>query len=302
MTTVCVPDEPFRRYVADVLPQVDVVVWNGDGPAPGELASVDFLVPPYSTGAWTREQVGHFPRVKVIQLQSAGFEAWLPVVPADVTICNGRGVHGASTAELAVTGLLMHWHSMPLLLDQQRRHEWVPAGRDSARGKDVLVLGAGDIGVKVAEVLSLLGARPSLVGRHRRPGVHTADELPQLCAGRDALVVAVPLTDQTHGLVDAALLARLPDGAVVVNVARGPIVVTGALVRELSAGRLRAFLDVTDPEPLPPGYPLWDVPGLILTPHVGGGAAGWLELAQRLVVLQVRRFDAGEPLDNVVQR
>jgi phosphoglycerate dehydrogenase-like enzyme len=232
---------------------------------------------------------------------SAGFEGWLPVTPAGVTICNGRGVHGASTAELAVTGLLMHWHDMPVLLEQQRAHRWQATTRDSARDKDVLVLGAGDIAGKVAEVLATLGARTTLVGRKQRDGVRSVDDLPQLCAGRDALVVAVPLTEQTRGLVDAALLARLPDRAVVVNIARGPIVVTDDLVRELSARRLRAVLDVTDPEPLPAGHALWDMPDLILTPHVGGGAAGWLELAQRLVIEQVRRYLSGEPLDNVVR-
>lgn len=305
MTTVCVPDEPFGRVLAEALPKVDVVVWDGDGPPPQTLASVEFLVPPYATSSWTSEQLAHFTGVRAIQLMSAGYEAWLPILPAapaDVVLCNGRGVHGSSTAELAITGLLMHWHDMPVLLDQQREHRWLAHDRDTARDKSVLVLGAGDIGAKVADVLSVLGARTTLVGRHARPGVHAVDELPDLCEGQDALVVAIPLTEQTRGLVNAALLARLPDRAIVVNVARGPIVVTDALVQELATRRLRAVLDVTDPEPLPADHPLWNMPDLILTPHVGGGAAGWRELAERLVVEQVRRFVAGEPLENIVRQ
>jgi phosphoglycerate dehydrogenase-like enzyme len=164
----------------------------------------------------------------------------------------------------------------------------------------VLVLGAGDIARHVAAALRVFDADVTLVGRTQREDVRTLAELPQLLPSAHAVVIAVPLTEQTSGLVDAGFLAALPDGAMVVNVARGRIVDTDALLAELERGRLSAFLDVTEPEPLPPGHPLWHAPNVLITPHVGGGTTGWRRRGYRLVREQLRRFAAGEPLLNTV--
>jgi phosphoglycerate dehydrogenase-like enzyme len=300
-TTVCVPDAGFADRLRAAAPEAEVVVWDGHAEPPPELDRVSVVVPPYPKAGWTAEQFTRLPAAAVLQVLSAGTEAWLPLAPPGLTICNGRGVHGSSTAELAVTGLLSHWHALPALAEQQRAHRWEPVQAETAWGRHVVVVGAGDIARTVAAALQVFGARTTLCGRTARDGVAAVADLPELCATADALVLAVPLDDATRGLVDAALLARLPDSAVVVNVARGPIVDTAALLAELVSGRLRAVLDVTDPEPLPADHPLWAAPGLVLTPHVGGGAVGWRDRAGQLVADQVRRWLDGRPLENVVR-
>jgi phosphoglycerate dehydrogenase-like enzyme len=240
------------------------------------------------------------PRLSVIQLLSAGVESWLPVVPPGVVLCNGRGIHGGPTAELAIAGLLAVLRELPRFVEQQRDRVWRATEVHSLDGMRVLVLGAGDIGQRVASVVRLLDAEATLVARHQRPGVEPIAALPELLAQHDVVVVALPLTAETEGLVDAAFLAAMRDGAVLVNIARGKIVHTTALVAELQAQRLQAFLDVTEPEPLPADHPLWTAPGVLITPHVGGGTPGWANRAYRLVREQLSRFVAGEPLRNVV--
>jgi phosphoglycerate dehydrogenase-like enzyme len=231
---------------------------------------------------------------------SAGVEPWLPVIPDGVRLYNGRGIHGASTAELAIAGALAVLRELPRFEESRRSRDWRPALTEGLAGNRVLVLGTGDIGSRVAEVARILDAEVSMVARRARPGVHSVDELPALLPDHEVVVIAVPHTSQTHKLVDAAFLAALPDGALVVNVARGSIVDTDALLAELTAGRLRAFLDVTDPEPLPAEHPLWAAPNLLLTPHVGGGTRGWQQRAYRLAGDQIRRYLAGEELINAV--
>jgi phosphoglycerate dehydrogenase-like enzyme len=138
------------------------------------------------------------------------------------------------------------------------------------------------------------------VARRARDGVHGLDELPALLARTDALVNLLPLTTHTRGLVDAALLGRLPDGALYVNAGRGATTDTGALLAELQDGRLRAVLDVVEPEPLPADHPLWRAPGVVITPHVAGDTPAGDRAAWRLVGEQLARYAAGEPLHNVV--
>ena len=171
---------------------------------------------------------------------------------------------------------------------------------DELAGKRVLIVGAGDVGQQLARRLSACDAEPEFVARTARAGVHAIDELPDLLPDFDVVVLIVPKTSETVGLVDAAFLARMRDGALLVNAARGPVVDTDALLAELTSGRLRAAVDVVDPEPLPPGHPLWDAPNLLLTPHVAGSVLGFPARAERLIADQLRRFDRGEPLLNIV--
>jgi phosphoglycerate dehydrogenase-like enzyme len=166
----------------------------------------------------------------------------------------------------------------------------------------VLILGAGDIGRTIGRMLAGFDVELTYVARTAREGVRSTADLPQLLPDADVVIVIVPVTQETVGMVDAAFLAAMPDGALLVNAARGKIVDTDALVAELSAGRLRAALDVTDPEPLPEGHPLWTVPGLLLTPHVGGAVPETDARATAAVVDQITRVLAGEPLANVVDR
>jgi phosphoglycerate dehydrogenase-like enzyme len=190
---------------------------------------------------------------------------------------------------------------LPRFEDARRAHRWDRALTRGLTGQRVLVVGAGDIGARIASVVRVFDGDATLVGRTARPGVHELRELPELLPDHQVVALAVPHTPQTHRLVDAALLAAMPDDALLVNVARGPIVDTDALLAELTARRLHAYLDVTDPEPLPPEHPLWDAPNLLLTPHVGGGTRGWQQRAYALVREQLLRFHEGAPLENVVE-
>jgi len=281
---------------------VEVVPWDGEGTADG-LAEVRFWVAPYAVGLGPeqlREALTRLPRLEVVQLLSAGVEPWPSIVPDGVTLCGGRGIHGVSTAELAVALTLSLLRELPTYAAQQRDRTWRRHEPDTLDGQQVLVLGAGEIGQHVAAALRPLGADVQLVGRTQREGVLGLDQVGDRLPDTRVLVVALPLTDDTRGLVDAAFLARLPDGAIVVNVARGAIVDQDALTAEASSGRLRAGLDVTDPEPLPADHPLWGLDGVLITPHAGGGATGWADRARRLVLDQVERYRDGRDLRNVV--
>lgn len=298
--TVCVPNDLARDGIAPVPDRVRIVVWDGCTERPDGAADTEFLVGAYMGRPMPAESLAQLPRLRVIQLLSAGVDLWRPLVPAGVLLCNGRGVHGGSTAELAVTGILMLLRRMPHFLAAQREHAWLPETGESLDGKRLLVLGSGDIGNRVAAALEVFGAVTTRVARTARDGVHAIDELETLLPEADIVLVAVPLTAETHGLMDARRLAQLPDAAIVANIARGAVIDTEALAEEVGSGRLRAFLDVTAPEPLPPEHRLWSAPNVIITPHVGGGTQGWTRRGFVLVRQQIERYIAGERLHNII--
>jgi phosphoglycerate dehydrogenase-like enzyme len=260
-------------------------------------------VPPYGVAQspdFVRDSLAAMAELTVVQLQSAGVEPWHTLVPDGVRLCSGRGIHGGSTAELAVALVLALVRDIPQYAAQQRQRTWHRLPPASLEGRRALVVGAGDIGTRAAAVLRALDCEVTLVGRRAREGVLTWEEARTRLSDTDVLLVAVPHTPDTERLVDADVLAGLPDGALVVNIARGAVVDTAALTEEVAAGRLRAGLDVTDPEPLPADHPLWSLPGALITPHVGGGAAGWEDRARALVADQVERLHDGRELRNIV--
>ena len=300
VTVICLPDVDAVKLVGDLPDGLEVVIWDGAGPPP---AAVEFWVPTYMLADATQRDaaLAAMPELRVVQLVSAGAEVWVGRIPPGVLLCDGRGIHGGSTAEWVLTAILAVLREFPrFILDQQARR-WAPVITDELAGKHVLVVGAGDLGENVATRLRAFGASAVLVARRARDGVHAVGELSGLLPAVDIVVLVVPLTPETTGLVDSAFLAALPDGALLVNASRGPVVVTDALVAELSSGRLRAALDVTDPEPPPEDHPLWTAPNLLLTPHVGGNVRGFPKRAYRLVREQILRYAAGEPLLNVVR-
>ena len=300
MITVCVPDEQFRAELADIDPNVTIVVWDGTGEIPPEVEAAEFLLAGYADRIFDRDSIRRLPHLEVIQAVSAGVDHWVDFVPTGVRLANGRGVHGNSTAELAVAGILALVRGLPFYLSEQAAGRWTPTEHGEVAGRRLVVLGAGDIGQRVAASLKAFGATSTLIGRTARPGVQAIETLPELAGSTDILVAALPLTASTLHLIDRDLLARLPDGAIVANVARGPIVDTDALVSELVSRRLFAFLDVTEPEPLPADHPLWTAPNVIITPHVGGGTDGWQVRATALVRAQIAAFAAGRELQNLV--
>jgi len=299
--TVSLPTPDAREHLGDVPLGVEFVVWDGYGDPPAGAERIEIFVGRYDVPPPPAAALAGLPHLRVVQLLSAGVEPWLPVVPTGVLLCNGRGVHGASTAELAVAGLLALLRDLPGYEARRQAHEWRPTRTPGVTGRRVLVLGAGDIGRRVAAALAAFDAEVTLVARTARDGVRGLADVPALLPRQDAVVLALPDTPETRGLVDAGFLAALPDGAVLVNVARGAIVDTAALLAQLRRERLHAFLDVTDPEPLPADHPLWDAPNLLLTPHVGGGTRGWERRAYELVREQLSRYLAGQELVNRVE-
>jgi len=277
-------------------------VWDGQRPWPDSVAEVECFVPPYLIGPDAYAPLAAMPRLRVVQLLTAGYDDVLPLLPDGVTLCNARGVHDASTAELAVGLMLASLRGLPDFVRAQDGGSWTHGTRLSLADRTVLLVGYGAVGRAIEQRLAGFEVTLVTVARTARPGdgVHGLAELPGLLPTADVVVLALPLDDSTRGLVDAAFLARLPDGALLVNVARGPVVDTEALLAELRSGRLTAALDVTDPEPLPPDHPLWRQPRCLISPHVGGDTSAFLPRAYRLLAEQLRRFAAGQPLLNVV--
>ncbi|WBB70530.1 2-hydroxyacid dehydrogenase [Micromonospora sp. WMMD812] len=302
---VWIPHETGQPLLGELPPAVTVEVVEDPDKLPSGATGVRFWVPPFLAGSDAARLLHELPDLEVVQLLSAGADAWVGRMPEGVTLCDARGVHDPSTAEWVVAAILAQLRAFPVFARAQARREWAyeaVAPTDELTGKRVLIVGAGSIGSAVRDRLAPFDVTFTLVARTARPeqGVHGVAELPRLLPEADVVVVLVPLTDQTRGLVDATFLAAMRDGALLVNAARGPVARTEALAAELGTGRISAALDVTDPEPLPADHPLWSMPNVLLTPHVAGSVRGLLPRAYRLVGDQVRRFAAGEPLLNEV--
>ena len=299
---VWIPHEIGRQYLPDQV-QVDVYP-GGNADLPGDPALVDFWVPPFLSSGNVVALAGRMPRLRVIQLLSAGADAWVGRIPEGVTLCDARGVHDSSTSEWVMTAILASLRRFDHFARAQADHRWSYSEvtpTDELAGKRVLIIGSGSIGSALAARLAPFEVSVTHVARTARDGVHGIEELPRLLPEADIVVVLVPLTDRTRGLIDAGFLAAMRDGTLLVNAARGPVADTAALTKELGTGRIHAAVDVTDPEPLPADHPLWNVPGLLLTPHVAGSVRGLLPRAYRLAADQMRRLAAGEELINQVK-
>ncbi len=243
MTVVCLPDHHAVELLGDVPDGVEVVVWDGTGERPERLAETTFWVPQVEDSTDLDNKFAAMPQLQVVQLTSAGVEDILGHVPDGVRLCDARGVHGSSVAELVLALVLASQRRLPHFLDAQREGRWDLVEGEDLRDKRVLVVGAGDLGQQTATRLRAFDAEPVLVAHSARDGVHATDELPDLLPSADVVVLTLPLTPATEGLVDADFLARMADGALLVNVARGKIVDTAALLVEVevraAAGRPR---------------------------------------------------------------
>ncbi|MFG2695325.1 2-hydroxyacid dehydrogenase [Kitasatospora sp. NPDC048407] len=279
---------------------LDALVWDGEGPVPSDdaLREVEFFCLPYLRHAAALPVIPHLPSLKVVQTLTAGMDDVLPQVPDGVVACSARGLHDASTAELAVALILASLRGIPRFTRLQDQGRWSQEFHQSLADRTVLILGYGSIGRALAARLEPFECDIVRVARRARPEerVHGVAELAELLPTADVVVLLTPLTPESRHLVDAGFLSRMKDGALLVNVARGPVVDTGALLAELTAQRLRAALDVTDPEPLPADHPLWHAPGVLITPHVGGPSSAFLPRAKRVLRRQILRFENGEPL------
>ncbi|WP_017612662.1 2-hydroxyacid dehydrogenase [Nocardiopsis salina] len=276
------------------------------GPAPTRgLDEVTFYQVPYSPSTQgvdeSTEVITRMPNLEVVQLVSAGYEQVVPLLPDHVTLCNGRGLHDASTAEHALALMLAAQRDLPRWAVDQRDHRWGSVPQRSLADCRVLIVGYGSIGAAVERRVLPFETSVTRVASRARPDedVHGVDELHGLLPHADVVVIVTPLTEGTRGLFGTREFELLHDDALVVNVGRGPVVDTDALLAQ--DGRVRAALDVTDPEPLPVDHPLWDAPGVHITPHVAGGAASFYPRARTFMDAQLARWAAGEPLANVVR-
>jgi phosphoglycerate dehydrogenase-like enzyme len=262
-----------------------------------DLAQAEFLVP--RAGDRTiLEVLPKLERLRVIQLLSAGTDWIEEHVPPGATLCSARGARDAPVAEWVLGALL---GASTGLLECARERTWHSRHLADLARWTVLVVGMGSIGELVQRRLQGFGAQVVGVVSHARDGLQGINELAGLLPAADAVVVLTPLTDSTRGLIDTSMLSAMRDGAVLVNAARGPVVDTDALLAEVQTGRLRAVLDVTDPEPLPDDHPLWRAPGVLsVTPHIAGDSAAGHDRAADLAGEQLARWWAGEPLVNVV--
>ncbi|MHB8186113.1 MAG: 2-hydroxyacid dehydrogenase [Dermatophilaceae bacterium] len=304
MTVISLPDPKWIELVGPI-EGVEMVPWDLAGEPP-RRDEISFVVPPYLRScAWQR--LGLLPGLRVVQLLTAGYDTVPPELPAGVQLANASGVHDASTAELAVTLTLSSLRGIPDFVAAQGHSQWLPAKYwPSLADKKVLILGYGGIGAAIARRLSGFEVTITAVASRARVGdelvasVHGVDELPSLLPEHDVVFVIVPLSDATTGLVDRDFLASMRDGALLVNVSRGKVVDTQALLEATSTGRVRAALDVTDPEPLPADHPLWQTPGVLISPHVGGASSAFVPRAVDLLRAQIGAFTSGRPLRNVV--
>jgi phosphoglycerate dehydrogenase-like enzyme len=294
-----VPSDVLRERLADV---GDVALWDLTGPAP--WPAIDIVVMPYmgqvaALGALTGVEV------RLVQSQSIGYDGVLAALPDGVVFANAAGVHEGPAAEIGLALLLASQRDLPRFVRQQEVGTWQGGFTRGMYGLRVVIVGAGGLGTATLERLLPFGARPTRVARTRRRDDHGEiaglDELPGLLTTADAVIICLPLDDSTRGLVDAAFLAAMPDGAILINIGRGPIVDTDALLAEVAAGRLRAGLDVTDPEPLPVDHPLWSAPGVLISPHVGGQVTTMPDAVEAVVRRQVAALAAGEEVVNRIR-
>jgi phosphoglycerate dehydrogenase-like enzyme len=298
LTRVWLPDS-LDNFGA-LPPGIEADVWTGGEDLPDSADQVEYVVLPFVVKPEVIRKIATLPSLKTIQILSAGADHILPYIPSHITLCNARGAHTASTAEWAVGAIVASIRNFPRFAVAQRDGRWDSTRSEPVGGKHVLIVGYGDIGAAVERRLAGWDVTVERVARHARPGVHAIGELPRLLPDADVVVILVPVTDETRQLVNKDFLRAMKDGALLVNAARGVIVDTDALLEELNRGRIRAALDVTDPEPLPEGHPLWQAPGLLLTPHVGGAIYESRERAYKVVSEQLARLAAGEPLLNVI--
>ncbi|MDQ0077890.1 2-hydroxyacid dehydrogenase [Arthrobacter oryzae] len=298
--TVSLPDAVLREYLTPN-PDVTVLEWDFTGEPP--QPEIDIVVPPYMGGTRVLRNL-EAVETTLAQSQSIGYDGVADSLPEGRVFANAAGVHETSTAELVLAMMLASQRELPRLLRNQQEGLWEARPTASLADRRVLIVGYGGVGKAIEQRLIPFETTVTRVASRPRKDengvIHGIAELPELLPDHDIVVVGVPLSDATKHLIDDKFLAAMPDGALLVNVARGPVADTEALVRHTASGRIRAALDVTDPEPLPGDHPLWGTPGVIITPHVGGASSAMRPRMGRLLQRQIDLMLAGEPPVNVV--
>ena len=306
MTSRLVVSVP-EAYLADALREldlgIDVVMWDLEGRAP--LDRIDVVVPDYLA---PKSRLANLAGVttRLVQSQSIGYDGVREMLPAHTVYANAASVHEASTAELAVALILASQRGLPDFVRAAERGEWAFAYHESLADRTVVLLGHGGVGRAIASRLTPFEVEIVRVARTARREadveVHATSELRTLLARADVVVVSLPLSTETAHIVDAEFLSWMSDGALLVNVGRGPLVDTDAVLAEATSGRLRFALDVVDPEPLPEHHPLFALSNVLISPHVGGATSAMFPRVIKLIASQIERLQRGQEPLNVVIR
>ena len=309
MQTVRTVSFPDAQLLADLSPLPEGlkgVVWDlKSDPDGGALGEIDGVILPYINAGAVLGSLGKVENLKYVQTQSTGYDGVTEAAGPAAGVASASGVHAAATAELAVGLILAKLRGIDQAVRDQQHGLWRPERRQSLADRRVLLLGVGGIGHEIARRLEPFEVTVTRVGSSARTDehgeVHASSELTALAATHDILVSVLPLNEQTNQLIGEEVLASLPDGALVVNVGRGPVVDTDALTKEVLSGRLNCALDVVDPEPLPQDHALWSAPNALITPHVGGNASAFEPRILKLLRKQLEALAAGQVPANLVQ-
>jgi phosphoglycerate dehydrogenase-like enzyme len=298
-------DDEAGHIILGNLYGVKIVPYSPGGPSLSEeQRKADVLIPPYRSSHRPISLLSQLRRLRMVQLLSAGADEWAPYVPNDVLLSSARGAHAGPVSEWVLSAILAQLRQWPALTRFQDQAIWAHRKfeADTLAGKRVLVVGAGSIGMAVAQKLSAFDASTTLVASKPREDVHGPEDLKDLIGRHSIVVLTMPLNDRTRKLVGSDFLRYMQDGALLVNAGRGQVVDTEALIAELSTGRIRAALDVTDPEPLPAEHPLWRCPGVIISPHSARTVPGTNKLCYSVAADQVAAWLAGLlPANSVVR-
>ena len=266
----------------------------------GDFSEVTFYVPTYLGGRPALELTKKMPNLKVLQVPNAGYDDALEFLRPGIALCNGRGIHDDSTAELAVGLTIASLRGFATFVRDQDKGEWVNKNYESINDRKIGIVGFGSIGSTIARMLSGFSVEIVAFTQSGRDNTNAITDLDKHLPTLDVVILILPLTKKSKHLFDARRLALMKDGALLVNVARGPIVDTQALIKELNSGRITAGLDVTDPEPLPKDHPLWKAKGVLISPHVGGNSSAFEKRARKLIESQLNLLAQGKPLNNVI--
>jgi phosphoglycerate dehydrogenase-like enzyme len=300
---VSVPDQGMVQALGVLPDDVEFIEWDMSGPAP--RGEIDLAVQPYLVGPQVLEQLKGVT-TRLVQSPMVGYDGVAQHLPPGHVFANAASVHETSTSELTVALVLAAQRGIPDFVRSATQGRWERAWHQSLADRRVLLIGYGGVGKAIEERLVPFEVILTRVARHarfdERGEIYSIDSLDELLPAAEIVIVAVPLSDDTTGLVDDAFLSKMPDGALFVNISRGPVADTDALVKHASSGRLRLALDVTDPEPLPDGHPLFAMTNVLISPHVGGATSAAMPRMARLLKEQINRLrDGKEPL-NVVLR
>ena len=265
-----------------------------------DLSEIDFYVPLYMGGAKALSYAAQMPNLKVLQMPYAGYDDALAFSRPGLTICNAPKVHVASTAELAVGLAISSRRGFDFFSQKQREGQWQSRVFPSLTDSRIGIIGFGNIGKKIAQNLSGFEVSIAAFTQSGRDGSLTIDQLDSHLPNLDIVILILPLSDSSRHLFNAERLSKMKDGALLINVARGPVVDTDALVKELNSGRIFAALDVTDPEPLLSGHPLWSAKNVQIVPHIGGNSEAFEPRGRVLIESQLKLLAAGKPLEHVV--